>query len=409
MFLEALLYAVLGGAAFGTYPLFIRTKAVLDAKPHPIVFQLYKSSVVFLTGFLWLIPRYFRWRDHHQDGEQLFVFNSWAVASAALWIPSGLATIWSVPIIGMGLQVAIAASASSVVSFLTFWLLFGTRMREHSCGDNCVYYLAPLYLFFTVSGMVCLVFSGQVAQCLRQRCCFSGTCTRRRKDREGRDTTNAYFAAASTEEEQQQKVVVTDELLDPMADESSTDSTGSLRAADVVKWGLGIGISMMGGISASGEFAVIQQGKKIEETSAGCAASNVTCPPALIEAWDTFGSWYVSFGIGALGVTLVLFLIVSCFRGSMLPLHWSVLRVAGVKAGLFWVVGNFGTTLAVVRGGNAVVLSQSLSAMIITSGLWGLVYYKEGDLSLLRRSVWFASAVFTVISMILLGTEKLSS
>ena len=147
--LEALLYAVLGGVCFGTYPLFIRTPAALAAKPHPIVFQLYKSTVVFLSSFLFLLPRYIRWRAAN-DGTPLFVFSWWGVASAALWIPAGLTTIWSVPIIGMGLQVAVAASSSAIVSFCTFWLLFGTKMKEHSCGGTCVYYLAPLYLFFTV-------------------------------------------------------------------------------------------------------------------------------------------------------------------------------------------------------------------------------------------------------------------
>ena len=36
---------------------FIKTPAVLAANPHPIAFQLYKSSVVFLTSFVFLIYR----------------------------------------------------------------------------------------------------------------------------------------------------------------------------------------------------------------------------------------------------------------------------------------------------------------------------------------------------------------
>ena len=162
-----------------------------------------------------------------------------------------------------------------------------------------------------------------------------------------------------------------------------------------------------GGCSASGQYAVVQQGKKIEELRAHCFPQNVTCPPALVESFDTFGSWYVSFGIGALAVTLVLLAGLALTRGGKCPkFHWRVLRVAGVQAGGFWVVGNFFTTLAVVRGGNAVVLAQTLSTMIITSGLWGLVYYKEGDQSTLRKGVWFAAAAFTLASMILLGEEK---
>ena len=77
---EALVYAIIGGLFFGTYPFFIRTKAVLRAQPRPIVFQLYKSTMVFLAGFLFLIPRAFQERA---TGEPLFVFSWWAYVHCA--------------------------------------------------------------------------------------------------------------------------------------------------------------------------------------------------------------------------------------------------------------------------------------------------------------------------------------
>lgn len=190
-------------------------------------------------------------------------------------------------------------------------------------------------------------------------------------------------------------------------DDAAVDSSSLSRYS---RWVAGVFLSMCGGCFASGQYAVVQQGKKIEELRAHCFPKNVTCPPTLVESFDTFGSWYVSFGIGALAVTLVLLLGLTLKRGGKCPnFHWRILRVAGVQAGGFWVLGNWGTTLAVVRGGNAVVLAQTLSTMIITSGLWGLVYYKEGDQSAMRKFVWFASAAFTLVSMILLGEEKMAS
>jgi hypothetical protein len=42
------------------YPLFLKTKPVLAADVHPVVFQLYKSTLVFLTSWLLLIPRAIR-------------------------------------------------------------------------------------------------------------------------------------------------------------------------------------------------------------------------------------------------------------------------------------------------------------------------------------------------------------
>ena len=478
MLAEALLWAVLGGAAMGTYPLFIRTPAVLRARPHTVVFQLYKSSCVFLSGFLFLIPRYLAWHGaggkhggKHGGfaGAPLFVFNWWAFLSAAFWIPAGLFTIFSVPIVGVGLQVALAASTSSVVTFLVFWLAFGTRMKSYSCGDGCAYYLAPLYLVGTVCGMVALIFSAPLADRLRRWCggcpaaraagvAEQNNCSSRsllaatdntdsndeRYFFKGPDTTVINDAGARTSGGGEYAGGVgkggdgsdgsdgadgADDAGRPLLDastgggyaggldddmvakvlppENASSSSSSSSLPRYSRWAAGVFLSMCGGCSASGQYAVVQQGKKIEELRAHCFPQNVTCPPALVESFDTFGSWYVSFGIGALAVTLVLLAGLALTRGGKCPkFHWRVLRVAGVQAGGFWVVGNFFTTLAVVRGGNAVVLAQTLSTMIITSGLWGLVYYKEGDQSTLRKGVWFAAAAFTLASMILLGEEK---
>ena len=95
--------------------------------------------------------------------------------------------------------------------------------------------------------------------------------------------------------------------------------------------------------SASGQYAVVQQGKKIEELRAHCFPQNVTCPPALVESFDTFGSWYVSFGIGALAVTLVLLAGLALTRGG------NVCELVTIT--------NFGGDPATVRGRPVVVLS----------------------------------------------------
>ena len=399
---EALIYAIMGGICFGTYPLFIRTPAVIAAKPKTIVFQLYKSTVVFISGFLFLIPRYLNWKDQTDHAlVSLFVFNWWAVLSAVFWIPAGLFTIYSVPIIGMGLQVALAASTSSVFTFLIFWLVFGTKMRSYSCGNGCTFYLAPLYLFFTVAGMVALIFSAALTTKLR-RCRGSSDNSSSGDGIIGRGNISSSTSSETTN---------TDNESTPMISVSSSSSSSSSRTLESSKSAItklsGIILSMLGGCFASGQFAVVQQGKKIEEQKYHCFPRNITCPPALVESFDTFGSWYVSFGIGAMGVTVCLLLGQVMKDGGRCPnFHWPILKTAGVHAGVFWVFGNFFVTLAVVAGGNAVVLAQTLSCMIIVSGAWGLGFYKEGDQSQSRKCVWFVCAVWTVVCMILLGMEK---
>jgi hypothetical protein len=95
----------------------------------------------------------------HQTLE--FEFTWWAVLSAFAWIPSGLTTIFSVPIIGVSMSVVINASFSSILSFLVFWLVFGEHIKSHQIGGHSVY-LAPAYLFMVCLGMVGLVTAPRV-------------------------------------------------------------------------------------------------------------------------------------------------------------------------------------------------------------------------------------------------------
>ena len=234
------------------------------------------------------------------------------------------------------------------------------------------------------------------------------------------------------------------------------------RAQVLGRYVLGCFLSGLGGLFASCQFAAVTLGKSLEESWANCSSSSGVipanassgggynskvmlasattadaaadavataataaaaaatavplplppCSAALEEQFDKFGSWFVSFGIGAMGVTLfVLACIVSwdmVVRRKPPPhFHWKVLRVNGVAAGSFWVLGNFFLTLAVVRGGNAIVMAQGLSAMIVVSGLWGLLWYSEGGGGWGRRIVWLCGAVLTLVSMVLLGNEKI--
>ena len=117
---EALLFAVAGGVFMGTYPVPIKCQRVLAADVHPVVFQLYKSTWVCLTGFFFLIPRVFEKSAGNSSSQlveaPLYVFSWWATVSAAGWVPSGLTTIFSVPLIGVGLAVGEAVGAVVGVS-----------------------------------------------------------------------------------------------------------------------------------------------------------------------------------------------------------------------------------------------------------------------------------------------------
>ena len=57
-----------------------------------------------------------------------------------------------------------------------------------------------------------------------------------------------------------------------------------------------------------------------------------------------------------------------------------------------------------LRGGNAVVMAQCNAARLVTSGLWGLLYYRE--IRGWPAVAWAASAFFTSSMTVLLSFEK---
>ena len=81
----------------------------------------------------------------------------------------------------------------------------------------------------------------------------------------------------------------------------------------------------------------------------------------------------------------------------------------GSIAGVSWNIANFcGTAATTIEanasGGDAVVMAQMMSLQLITSGLWGIFYYKE--MRGWPAMVWGGFAVWTVVGMVLLGQEK---
>ena len=328
------------------------------------------------------------------------------------WVPSGLLTITSVPMIGMGMQVAISCAANSILSFLVFWLVFGTTMKSypthggnytcpvnstlHPGSDEKCFFKAPIYLVATVVGMVALVFAQNIAVKLGL-------------EKESTSDPNGYGDgdAASAP------------LLSINQDAASS---GRKKKTGFFTFVMGLFLSIMCGVFAAAQFGVITVGKASVLKANNCTKAQKVCPAQSIvvhnvtrpagyvtEAFDNHGSWLVSFGIGALGFTIFLYAIASAVnmaRGKPRPgFHWDVMHFAGVGAGSCWALANFLQLAAVVAGGNAIIMAQTLSAQIIASGLFAIFFYKEGG-GKGAKTVWFAAALWTLAAMVLLGLEK---
>ena len=404
----ALLYAMLGGFFMGTYPVPIKNPQVLKAKVHPVVFQCYKSFFVFVTGFLFLIPRALR---PSNDGTQVFEFSWWGVVSAAGWIPSGLTTIFAVPIIGVGLTVAVAAAASSALSFMVFWLILGEPIKAHSCGPGCTYYLAPVWLVMAIAGMGAMVLAPRLTMpCDRSRQHARVTSAGAAGSGDESEDTNDGGAP-----EDERTALTRAGVRAPKAPDapSSRSDTAAVGAGGIGTWlrkGIGVCSALGTGVFAAIQYGAVTEGKRVEQEHAGCADHTVTCPAQLKERFDNFGSWMASFGIGAALCTacaLGVLVLINVCRGTepAVPhFHFGVMRGPGTLAGLCWCLGNFFNTAAVVQGGNAVEMPQLVSFQLFTSGCWGILYYHESRGW--NAVAWVLAAGCTLTAMLLLGTEK---
>mmetsp|Transcript_69052 Transcript_69052/g.202158 ORF Transcript_69052/g.202158 Transcript_69052/m.202158 type:complete len:413 (-) Transcript_69052:31-1269(-) len=404
----AVLYSILGGIFMGSYPVPVKSDRVLQVRPHPVVFQCYKTFWVFVTGWMFLLT----------NGGAGFQFSWWAVLSAFCWVPSGLLVIFAAPLIGIGMAAVMAACANSALSFLVFWLLFGARLAEHGPPGR-EFYLAPWYLLSLLLGMAALVAVPRV------RCCAAAVTasdppvddqlgvrgpeaaerTREADKDKHQDAHEGVFLqeAASLAENREGNALRAD-----MTEEASRNAPEVMNAT-MANFAAGLCGACCAGLLSACQFGVASKARTVEESAAGCLGNPDSCPPALREQFNNFGSWMTSFGIGAAVATLFL---LACFqtfararKGSMPGLHLRALWLPGSVAGICWVLGNLFQLAAIMRGGPIVMAASNNCFQLVTSGAWGLIYYREVR-GVLRVSLWILAASWTIASAVLLSGEK---
>jgi len=395
----ALCYSLLGGAFMGSYPVPIKAPAVLEAQVHPVVFQCYKTFWVFVTGWIFVAANFLRGKDI------IFKFSWWAVVSNAAWIPSGLCTIAAVPRIGLAMTIVVSTGTASAMSFLVFWLVLGEQMKKHDLpGGSFHFYLAPVYLIGILVGMSMLVAVPHSRTPLTKSPRFLGDMSSHCKGALG--AVNAAVVGQHEAPEPSENEV------DSFVEKASCNARANIEDTKSLlsgSWRSGLVLAVCAGTFSAAQFGAVTVGRRLAERDAGCEGSHDSCPPALREQFDNFGSWMASFGVGAALVTTLYFAGITAaqlLRGADAPSpHFQVLRMPGSIAGLCWSAGAFFQTAAVVRGGNAAMMPANYTVQLVTSGAWGLLYYGEVR-DWHRRIIWGAAAIWTLTMMVLLSREK---
>ncbi|CAJ1339678.1 unnamed protein product [Effrenium voratum] len=230
----------------GAYPVPIKGSRVRAVSPHPVIFQCYKTFWVFVAGWVFVLARLLR------QEVPVYCFTWWGTVSALGWIPSGLFTIAAVPRLGVGMTVAVNTGTASVLSFLVFWLVLGESMKVHHFFGRSVY-LAPVYLVCILLGMAGLVKTTQAAR--------------------------------------------------PEPTEAPEALVAPDRRVAASREALGLAFAVLAGVFSAVQYGAVNLGRRAAMHAAGCAEDPARCPPEFVEAFNDFGSWVASFGIGAALVT----------------------------------------------------------------------------------------------------------
>ena len=380
-----LLLAMLGGLFNGTFPIFIKTEKVLAAKVHPVIFQLYKSSWVMIVGVCCAIVRLIR-------GLPL-AFTPWASLSAAAWIPSGVFTIIAVPLVGVGSSVLTTAATGSVLSFLVFWLGFHEPMKVHNIGGHEIV-LAPFYMFGCILGMAGLVLAHQWALRQKESAASAAVHVNDGGVPAASEPGTSSPAVVESGDEDPDRSLLSVRLTEKPPVRRRAQTTAALRLRTL----LGYSSAALSGVFSALQFGLVQAGQRASGMHSG----------VFDERFDALGSWLALFGVSALICTVLAWLLVSIVhyaKGIPIPSpQLKVMILPGSGAGIFWSLANICSTFAVLRGGNAVTSAQINAAGLITSGGWGLLYYRE--IRGWPAVAWIASASFSAAMAVLLGFEK---
>lgn len=253
----------------------------------------------------------------------------------------------------------------------------GEQLKRHGSGIGGGFYLAPWYLLCIIAGMCALVAA-------------PNACRRR----------------SSVHEAGKESEVRDEEENRSMSQPGQATRQEEVSAGRLLQ---GLCFSLFAGLFSASQFGVMNTGKQFLRRADGCEDDPATCPALLKEQFNNFGSWMASFGIGAALVTAIFvggLAVLEKARGRPAPsFHFGAMAGPGTAAGLLWSLGNFFQTAAVARGGNALVMPVNLAIQMVTSGAWGLVYYREIR-SPRRMTLWCLAAMWTIAFVILLSREK---
>mmetsp|Transcript_12256 Transcript_12256/g.16038 ORF Transcript_12256/g.16038 Transcript_12256/m.16038 type:complete len:422 (-) Transcript_12256:245-1510(-) len=397
--------------AFGSFGVPIKSKQAMSVDVDPLVFQSYKTIMVFLTSWLVLL-----------GGEELS-FSPWGIVSAAFWVPGGIATVYAIKTAGLAIGIGVGACFIVLVSFI--WGIFIFQEHVHS------HFGASFAIFCMIGGLCGMAYYSSPESTNSSSSSSSGG--------DDNDINSVIGAGAESDQAQAAYSQVTtteeDETDHNAADDDAVVVISSIRTSDDpfdhepnneddFDDELSSGhIQGVPSAAAAIPYEIIF-GRKIAKRKLGILAAalvtgvwggSILVPMKWAKSNKTQGVGYlISFAIGALIITTFMWIVRLCYNAYLLKsfqkaydnlpsFHIKVMWLPGGVGGLLWSIGNFFSLISVYYLGEGVGYPL-VQTSILVSGLWGIFYFQEIT-GARRISSWFLSASLAVCGILLLSYE----
>ena len=372
--------AVVSYGSFG-----VPIKATKDIDVHPLIFQSYKTIVMFLT--CWLVVLL---------GVKV-EFTKWGILSGLLWVLGGAGGIYGIRMAGLAIAVGTWASIMIIVNFIFGILIFkepvhdvmGTLgafiiliigligMSHFSAPKKRDHYEQPQLSYADQIDAPLAAVENSSYQAVRLH-------VRKTVTRE------------DSGDEEKEVALLTDVLVEEAKEYHLVLFWGRLP---LTKRQCGIGGAVINGIFTGMSLIPLHYAK--EEGFGGA-------------------NYMISFASGAFVSNFMLLSLFffynlatmksASFKDALLnmpPWHVRDLWLPGCLAGILLSMAMFSSIMAVTYLGQGVGNSL-VQAKILVSGLWGIFWYKEitGASTIIN---WFISAVLAVFAIICLSLERLEA
>jgi hypothetical protein len=354
----------------------------MDIDVHPLVFQTYKTFVLFAMSWIVLfLGEEAKWTWH-------------GIFAGFLWVSGGSFGILGIRNAGMAVAVGTWASVMVLINF--FWGILIFQEPINSFPRTCVAFGA------LICGLVGMSKFGTDSKV-------------RRLEVELPPSTSSISPVSGNLSSRRR---VDDEEVVPMlsSDVSKNELSSMGSEEDDNMKDKATHTKMLGLPLTKRDFGILCA------VLNGILAGSSLIPMHFAKAHGFYGrSFILSFGSGSLAANLViwvLFLLNAHQNGPqgttlresyamMPPFHLKELWFRGFLAGLLLTIGMFGSIMAISFLGQGVGNSL-VQTKILISGLWGIFWFKEvKDTQTIGK--WFASAALCVSAILWLSYERTSA